>query len=392
MNDYDVAVIGASVSGGTLAACLGKEGLSVALVDQGRFPRRKACGEGLSNGALAALARMGFELGPAVDSGVPYYGYRIDLGNRSFEFASGRKHLLKGVGLQRTHLDQLILDRATGYPTVVPFLETAPSGIQKIAQGYSIALSSGDEITTRQLVLADGANSKNAAMLGVPVRRKSAHLWGISFILEGCFRKVSGEVLVILKDGFEINCTPVGRNRLNVTFLTDRSQVRALQDPVVRERLLEEAMKKSYFTGRPLEKPLQVGPVSSARRPYIHESIMLLGDAAENLDPVAGMGMTHGILMAEIAADCLRARFKVVLSADRAHILYAERAEQMSRSYRGFTRLTASLLRSPARGCLLPVLSATMLPGVIRTALDGDTCGASASASLPQHFLSLVGT
>jgi 2-polyprenyl-6-methoxyphenol hydroxylase-like FAD-dependent oxidoreductase len=391
MKEYDVAVIGASVSGGTLASCLGRRGLSVAVIDKGSLPRRKACGEGLSNVALSALVRMGFDVAPAVESGLPYYGYRMDLGKRSFAFASGQKALLKGVGVQRVHLDSLILGAAAACPTVSTFLETSASGIERHPHGHSIQLSNGETISARQLILADGANSKNAALLGIPTRRKSKPLWGISFIMEGSYRKITEEVVVILKKGFEINCTAVSKTRLNITFLTEKSGVKPLQDPTIRGELLAEAMEKSHFSGLPLEKPLQVGPVSAARRPYVHESIMLLGDAAENLDPVAGMGMTHGILMAEIAAVCIISHFRQGVSPETAHLQYAKRAEQMSRPYRGFTRLTASLLRSPARGFLLPLLSATMFPGMIRRALDEDSVQAAGAASLPKHFLNLVG-
>jgi flavin-dependent dehydrogenase len=47
MKSFDVAILGASISGATLAARLGMDGVSVALVDKYDFPRRKACGEGL---------------------------------------------------------------------------------------------------------------------------------------------------------------------------------------------------------------------------------------------------------------------------------------------------------------------------------------------------------
>ncbi len=63
VESYDVAVIGASISGATAAGFLGREGIRVALIDRDEFPRRKACGEGVSDIALEALGRLG--LGPS---------------------------------------------------------------------------------------------------------------------------------------------------------------------------------------------------------------------------------------------------------------------------------------------------------------------------------------
>ncbi|MGB6222194.1 NAD(P)/FAD-dependent oxidoreductase [Haloferula sp.] len=391
MKTYDVAIVGASISGASLAACLGQSGRSVALIDKACFPRRKACGEGLSNVALDALGRMGFKMGAAVDSGLPYYAYRLDLGRRSYEFATGRERRLKGVGVQRMILDQVLLDRASSLPSVVMYGGMAVCGIERDSQGCSVSMSTGDRVVAKQLVLADGANSACGKMLGIPVRRTAEPLWGISFILEGSYSRFAGEVVVILKDGFEINCTPVSPTRLNVTFLTKREHVKRLQDPAVRERLLAEAMRKTFFSGHPLEPPLQVGPVSTARRGYVWNSIMMLGDAAENLDPIAGMGMTHGVLMAEIAAECLISIHRDGVDPQKALVRYAKLAGKMSRSYRGFTRLTASLLRSPARRYLLPVLSSTFLPGMVRSALDDDPGQTSAHPTISKSVLQIAG-
>ncbi|MCH7224714.1 NAD(P)/FAD-dependent oxidoreductase [Haloferula sp. A504] len=391
MRSYDVVIVGASVSGASLAACLGKAGLAVALVDKASFPRRKACGEGLSNVALAALGRMGFEMGDVVDSGLPYYAYRIDLEGRSHEFATGRERRLRGIGMQRTLLDQALLDQASRLPAVSSICGVAVSGVREDPEGYVVSLSTGQTLRGRHLVLADGASSPCGRMLGIPVHRKANPLWGMSFILEGSFSRFAGEVVVILKEGFEVNCTPVSPSRLNVTFLAKREKVRALQDPRLRARLLAEAKEKSCFTGQAMGKPLQVGPVGTARRGYAHGSVMLVGDAAENLDPIAGMGMTHGILMAEMAAESLIPVCRDGVESGPSLARYAGRAGRMGRSYRGFTRLTASVLRSPARRVLLPALSATFLPGVIRSSLDEDSTWESHAPAFPKRILSLAG-
>lgn len=392
MKQYDVAIIGASIAGGSLAARLGQQGLSVALIDRARFPRRKACGEGLSNVALNALVRMGIDVTPAIRSGVAYFGYRLEHKGRSFSFASGRRHLLRGVGVQRLHLDRLILDEAAASNSLSLFLETSVEEIQASPKGHHLELSGGECISARQLVLADGANSVNAARLGIPTHRRQRPLWGISYTLEGNYQKLPTEVAVLLERGFEINCTPVGNLRLNVTFLAEKACVKVLQDPAVMGALLDSAMQKSNFSGAPMGKPLNVGPVNPAKRPYVHDSVMLLGDAAENLDPIAGMGMTHGVLMAEIAAEVLIDHFKEGLPLANAHIRYSNQAAKMSRNYRGFTRLTASLLRSPLRGLLLPIASATVFPELVRRSLDREPRHQTWPMYLPQHFLSLMGS
>lgn len=388
---YDVAVIGASISGATAAGFLGREGLRVALIDRDRFPRRKACGEGLSEIAIEALGRLGLRGELEALEGTPFYSYRIDLGRRGFVFSSPGRRRLKGVGIQRWHLDRLLVEGAGRLPSVTTFFGSGVESIVRCDGIATIRLKSGEEIQARRLLLADGANSGNAARLGVPKDVKRRELWGISFMLEGQYRRQTGEVLVILKDGFEINCTPVGHRHLNVAFLAERRRVLPLQDPCWREELLAEAMEKSGFYGQPMDKPLQIGPVGSVRRPYTHDGVYLIGDAAESLDPIAGMGMTHGILTAECAAGHLAAEWRGECSQEEALAGYASAAELLARPYRGFTQLTASLLRSPLRGALVPALSCVRLPEMVRTALHVGKQGEPSLAMALHLILALVG-
>ncbi len=387
---FDVAVIGASVSGASLAIQLGHEGLTVALVDRDEFPRRKACGEGVSEIALEALGRLGLTEELAKLEGRPFYSYRIDLGKRSVGLSSSRRRI-KGMGIQRYELDRLLAAQASSLPTVSTFFGDAVTGIREEDGHHVVDLSSGGEVGARRVVLADGATSHNAAKLGVPKTMTKSPLWGMSFILEGEFEKTTGEVLVLLKDGFEVNCTPVSDTRLNISFLAEKAAVPKLQDPAVRDLLLDEAKTKSFFRGHPIGKPLQVGPVGATRRPYFHGTVLLVGDAAESLDPIAGMGMTHGILMAELAARSLIAHLREEVPLDVTLADYARSAKRMTRPYRGFTHLTASLLRSPARGVLVPALAFAKLPDVIRGSLEGEAIGESLLTMLPNFLLCIAG-
>ncbi len=367
---WDVAVIGASISGATAAGFLGREGVRTALIDKNDFPRRKACGEGVSDIAIEALGRLGLAEALAAVEGAPFFAYRIDIDGRDFPLSSPGHRRLKGVDIQRWHLDRILADHAASLPGVGTFFGNGVASVSRENGLHHIALATGEVIRSRRLVLADGANSGNAARLGVPKHRKGRELWGISFLLEGGYREETGEVLVILKDGFEINCTPVGPHHLNVSFLAEKHRVAALQDPRWRTELLDEVRAKTGFRGEATGKPLQIGPVGAVRRPYTHEGIYLIGDAAESLDPIAGMGMTHGILTAECAARHLADELKGRISREEALAAYTAAATKLSRPYRGFTQLTASLLRSPLRGALVPALSFARLPEVVRTSLD----------------------
>ncbi len=391
---FDVAIIGASVSGATLAVHLGRAGLSTALIDQAKFPRRKACGEGVSDIALESLRGLGLHDEIEKLGGLPFCSYRLDFGNESLEFASGRSgedKYLKGIGIQRYLLDKMLIDRAVEFSSMRSFLEIGVEGIRKEGEQFVLQLSSGKEISARYLVLADGVNSRNSRLLGIPKIRGDRPLWGISFSLKGVYQKITKEVLILLKDGFEVYCTPVSETTLNIAFLTRKEKARYLHDKNVQESLLREAREKCFFQGASTGPPLSVGPVGATKRPYRNGSVLLLGDAAESLDPISGMGITHGILSAELAAKALISIQKETLPAEKALDEYAIGCERMSRPYRGFTRLTGGLLRNPLRNILIPALVKTNLPHLIRSALKYQSSNKAPPASASTVFLRLVG-
>lgn len=389
---YDVAVIGSSVSGASLAVQLGQQGLDVALIDRRHFPRRKACGEGVSDMAVNALYRMGFS--PAdINSlgGKPFYSYRLEMGNHSINFAEGKERTMKGIGLQRFLLDAMIVDRAASLPSVDVFFGDAVSDFEHEGERETVCLSSGQKLKATHVVLADGANSPCSKRLGISEPNRNRGLWGISYILEGEYKSVTGEVAVLLKEGCEIYCTPVSDSKLNVAFLMPKENVRRFQNEDLRQTLLAEACERSSFQGVAIEDPLQTGPLGKSKRPYFSDSFLLIGDAAESLDPISGMGITHGILSSELAAKALLSIHREGKAANMAFQDYARECAEMSRSLRGFTRLTSSLLRSRLRNSLLPVLSGTALPFQIRNALSSRFAGQAHSGFVLGAFLNLIG-
>lgn len=368
---YDVAVLGASVSGASLALRLGRNGFRVALIDRDHFPRRKPCGEGVSDIALSSLRQAGITDSDISDlGGKPFYFYRLDWGKGSVKLGNGKIPRLKGVGIPRTRLDNLLVNRAAAISSVDLFTGDAVTGIEDRLGGASIKLETGRNLRANFVAIADGTRSPCSAKLGIPKTKKGTPLWGISFVLQGRYTKENGEVLVLLKNGFEVYCTPVTDDQLNVAFLTPKSSIRHLQDEAVRDELFREVSEKMGFQIESRGTPMQTGPVNENRRPWYFGSALLVGDAADSLDPVAGMGITQGVKMSEAAATSFERVLREGVPQVEAFEAYAESCQEMSRYLRGFTKLTASVLRSPYRRNLLPALSTTGFPNHVRNALS----------------------
>src|SRR6478735_2260047 len=110
----DVVVVGAGPAGATTACWLADQGLSVALLEKGTFPRDKVCGDGLTPRATKQLLRLGIdvseEAGWLHNKGLRVYGARAE----PFELPWPTLAEFPSFGLvrKRADFDELLADRA----------------------------------------------------------------------------------------------------------------------------------------------------------------------------------------------------------------------------------------------------------------------------------------
>src|SRR6266550_4487010 len=162
---YDVLVIGAGPSGAAAAYWLAERGRRVLLVEKKRFPREKTCGDGLTPRAVRQLEDMGLAEDLA--------GYHRFGGLRSIAF--GRTLELEwpaapgfpryGYVVTRHDLDAMVAERATKEGATLWQASEALSPIVERGVVRGAVVKRGDEGTTEEvrsrfLVVADGANSR----------------------------------------------------------------------------------------------------------------------------------------------------------------------------------------------------------------------------------------
>src|SRR5664279_5432935 len=112
---YDAIIVGGGPSGATSAVLLAKAGWRVAVVEKALFPRRKVCGEFISETTWPLLRELGVA-GPLLKIAGP----RV----RRVGIYSGKAMVMAGLGptggrshnggraVGREHLDTLLIQRA----------------------------------------------------------------------------------------------------------------------------------------------------------------------------------------------------------------------------------------------------------------------------------------
>jgi geranylgeranyl reductase family protein len=168
-----VLVVGGGPGGASAAYWLARNGLSVHLVEKKRYPREKACGDGLTPRAIHQLLEMGFDF-----EGLDLH--RIE-GLRSY--AGGLKVELTwpdhsvfpnwGATMRRADLDGTVAALAEAQGATVEQGTTAMPILENDAVvGVTLANDDGERTVHPDfVVIADGSNSRFGRGVGASRRR-----------------------------------------------------------------------------------------------------------------------------------------------------------------------------------------------------------------------------
>ncbi len=285
MVTWDAVVAGGSVAGSTTARELARRGLRVALVERDRFPRPKACGEGLLPHGVAALRDSGLDV-----PGVPVRGLRFVSPSgvtAEAEFPSGR-----GMVVRRERFDAHLFRVAAETPGVTAFEGT----------NYD-----PDRFPARWVVGADGLRSQFHRRPEFPAAPPAQGRVGLSTHVRGL--EIDRErVEVVIHEAGEIYLAPSEGDEALLACLFRRESFPpgASGEDRVLQTLLSLDVLRGRTRGVSFTTPvLAVAPLGLRVGAVAAGNTLLVGDASGAPDPVTGEGMSLAILSARAAADAI---------------------------------------------------------------------------------------
>lgn len=306
----DVAVVGGGPAGAVVAGLLAGDGARVILLDAARFPRRKACGECLNPGAVAALRRLGLWEAVAPLAPVALSGWTLSDGRRRFtaSFPGGQV----AYAVDRSRLDHALLTWVAARGVQV--LEgVRVTGLLRRA-GRSGTRVAG--VTTRSgpveagfVVGADGLRSVVQRQLGLQAAPAARTAPKVAFT--GHWAGLGAERRGELHFHGPLVCgiAPVGPDRANVTLVLPGPLARSVRPAGVAGLLARwpggGGLGQRFAHARPLEPPLATGPFDQPVRAAAAPGALLAGDAAGYYDPLTGQGLYRALRSAELAAGAL---------------------------------------------------------------------------------------
>lgn len=300
---YDLAVIGGGPAGTSAAITAARAGAKVLLLERGRFPRHKVCGEFVSAEALELLSAL---LGPAhalMTGAIRIPKARIYLDGRILRTPIAPP----AASIARFDLDEALW-KSTIHSGTVARDQTTVQGIA--GEGPFLVATSAGKFEARVLINAAGRWSNlNSATRSNGLQSEKC------LGLKAHFAESSPPASVDLYffDGGYCGVSPVkladddqAHGRVNACVMVRASIANTLPEVF----LLNPALQERTRNWRALSEPVSTSPLIFHDPQPVAGNALLAGDAAGFVDPFVGDGISLALRSGALASEALLPFFR----------------------------------------------------------------------------------
>jgi len=330
--EYDVAIVGASLSGCTAAILLGRAGARVALIEKSPDPKafKRVCSHFIQASAVPTIERIGL-YEPILQAG----GLRSRFHSRTpwgWIEPTGKREAYC-LNLRRSLLDPMLREAAAAQPNVELMLGQGAERLLRDGEafdGVAVRDREGNEreIGARLVVGADGRDSKIAELAQVKEKTLPHNRLAYGGYFEGPKPRFWPDGAVWLLDPDMAAAFPTDGGQVFYIAMTHKDRAPEFKaDP---ERALVE-----HVAGVPEPPPIResrcVAPVigkiemPNRIRGPIAPGLALIGDAALATDPIFGVGCGFAFQSGEWLADSVSPALRGVESLEHGLRRYRKR-------------------------------------------------------------------
>jgi menaquinone-9 beta-reductase len=295
----DVAIIGGGLAGLTSAIALGRQGLSVTLIEKKSYPLHKVCGEYVSNEVLPYLRAIGADPTPLRPAAIS-----------RFMLTSPKGIMLEspldlgGFGISRYTLDHFLYQLALKSGVDVR-LQTSVQDVKFTADRFLLSLSGGDTLEAPVVLGAYGKRSTLDRQLDRSFFSKRSPYIGVKYHL----RLDMPDNLIALhnfSDGYA-GISAIEDGRYCFCYLTTRENLRRHGTiPAMEKAILHQNphLRRVFGEAEFLYKqPEVINEISFATKTCVENHMLMCGDAAGMITPLCGNGMAMAIHAGKLATE-----------------------------------------------------------------------------------------
>lgn len=316
--DHDISIVGGGLAGPALALALADAGFRVCVID--RLPntvRQDAGFDGRAYALALSSVRLlkGIGIWPMVaDHAQPMLEIKVTDGRAGEGPAPWMMHFdhaeieegAMGQMVEDRHLRRAILDRLNSSDRITHLSEQEVIAQSPDANGITLTLASGQTVTSRMVVGADGRASGTAQRAGI-----SRTGWGYGQTAVVCaveHEKPHGGVAhqFFMPNG-PLAILPLTENRSSIVWSetdTRAAMLAQLPDDAFLDELrpaFGSFLGQIGLAGQRFTYPLNLTLADS----MIGDRLALIGDAAHGVHPIAGQGLNAGLRDVAALADVL---------------------------------------------------------------------------------------
>jgi flavin-dependent dehydrogenase len=330
--EYDVAIVGASLSGCTAAILLSRAGARIALIEKQPDPKayKRLCSHFIQASAAPTLERLGL-MEPILAAG----GQRARgrLWTKWGWIEPTEKPTAYGVNLRREVLDPLVRTVAAQSPGVELMLgQTAVRLLRKDSgfAGVAVRDLNGEvlEIPARLTIGADGRDSSIAVMAEVGERTRPHGRFAYGAYFEGPMPDFAPDAGLWMMDPQVAAAFPTDDGLVLYVAMPTKDHLPKFKEDI--EGAVVEWVG-SIPEAPPIREARRVGPIigkldmTNRIRQPVAPGLALIGDAALAADPLFGVGCGWAFQSGEWLADSVSPALQGVESLSNCLRRYRKR-------------------------------------------------------------------
>ena len=311
--DWDAAIVGAGPAGCAAAITLSRSGQRVVMVDRACFPRPKACGDGLTAGALRLLEGLGLDPTP-ISTWMPVEDICIrSPSGRTVEFPLPRKDGQFAAVVPREELDNALVEQAKAEGAVLVEGAGCQGAVEDDGQ-VELEVENLGTVYARLAIAADGMWSPTRKFLGLAPEGYRGDWHAFRQYWSGVASPASRALWVWFEEeilpGY-VWSFPLPDGRANVGFGVRRGGPVAVGEmgKLWRDLLERDHIRAVLGDGAAPETTHRAWPIPARidKVPLTARRTLFVGDAAAATDPMSGEGIAQALLTGIGAANAVLA-------------------------------------------------------------------------------------